>query len=93
MDKKVPVQAFKTRLIAYLGQVREGTTLTVIDREQAVARVLPVTEDPVQQELYQRVAEGRVVWDGGRPYGLPDNEAPCVRRDVMAVQIEPESSP
>lgn len=90
VDKRVPVNALKTRLIAYLGQVREGTTLTVTDRDRAVARLIPVIEDPIQSELYRRVEEGRVVWEGGRPFGLPDSQAPRVRRDVVTVRVDVE---
>lgn len=90
MDKRVPLSALRARLIAYLGQVREGTTLTVMDRDRPVARLVPVTDDPIQSELYQRVEEGRLVWDGGRPFGLADSQAPRVRREVLTPRVEPE---
>ena len=91
MDKVVPVNGLKSRLVAYLGQVREGETLLIMDRERPLARVVPATLNPVQQRLYRLAKEGLLLWDGGKPFGLPDQEAPVIERYRVEIAVEEDA--
>ena len=64
----VGAREFKTRLGAYLRQVREGRTLTITDRGRPVATVTPVhvTGQSIEARLDQLRAEG-VVTGTGKP--------------------------
>ncbi len=92
MDKPVSVGAFKARVIAYLGQVREGETLLLTERNHPLARLIPVFANPREQALYDLARSGQVLWDGGKPFGLSDREAPSANRHRVGVLVETESS-
>ncbi len=64
----VGVREFKTRLGAYLRQVRAGQTLTITDRGRPVATVAPLdmTGRSVAARLARLRAEG-VITGAGRP--------------------------
>lgn len=44
----VGIAELKARLSEYLKSVRRGRTLTVLDRETPVARIVPYAADPVE---------------------------------------------
>src|SRR5438045_876188 len=77
--KPIRVAEFKARLSEYLRAVRKGADLTIYDRDQPIARVVPYTSQ-----------SGRlVVREPARPYGtlgaipLP----PPAKLDVDAVAL------
>ena len=48
MNDRVGVAELKARLSEYLRRVRRGETITVLDRETAIARILPLADaDPL----------------------------------------------
>ena len=46
--KGIGIADLKARLSEHLKSVRKGRTLTVLDRETPVARIVPYTADPVE---------------------------------------------
>jgi prevent-host-death family protein len=46
--KAVGIADLKARLSEYLKAVRKGRTLTVLDRDTPVARIVPYRPDPVE---------------------------------------------
>ena len=46
--KAVGIAELKARLSEHLKWVRKGRTLTVLDRETPVARIIPYAADPVE---------------------------------------------
>ena len=46
--KGVGIAELKARLSKHLKSVRKGRTLTVLDRETPVARIIPYTAEPVE---------------------------------------------
>jgi prevent-host-death family protein len=44
----VGIAELKSRLSEYLRAVRKGRTLTVLDRQTPVARIVPYADDPVE---------------------------------------------
>ncbi len=93
MDKVIPVNQLKSRLIAYLGQVREGETILIMDRDRPLARLVPASLNPVEQNIYALVRQGLLFWDGGKPFGLSDQEAPVIDRHRVEASVseDPES--
>ena len=64
----VGTREFKTRLGAYLRQVREGRSLTITDRGRPVAEVMPVqrADRSIEARLTRLRAQG-VLTGEGRP--------------------------
>ncbi len=90
MDKVVPIAGLKSRLVAYLGQVREGETLLIMDRDRPLARVIPASVNPVETRLYGLARSGLLLWDGGKPFGLTDAEAPRIVRHHVTIEVDAE---
>lgn len=44
----VRIAALKARLSEYLRSVRKGRTLTVLDRDTPIARIVPVSVEPLE---------------------------------------------
>lgn len=65
---KVKISELKARLSAYLHAVRDGKTVTVLDRRTPIARIVPIEEE---QEDLQVVSATRPVSDIGRVRGAP----------------------
>lgn len=59
----------KTRLGAYLRQVREGRTLTITDRGVPVAELRPIDtgDTPTERQLARLRAVGAITGSPGRP--------------------------
>lgn len=91
MDKSITLNGFKSRLVSYLGQVREGESLLIVDRDRPLARLVPASSNPVEQRLYTLARNGQLFWDGGKPFGLPDGEAPEMARVRVEVELDAES--
>jgi prevent-host-death family protein len=75
---RIGVRELKDKLSATLARVQRGETVTVTDRNRAVAVIVPAggegEEDVVVRTL---VTSGRLAWSGGKPEGL--DKAPRVR--------------
>ena len=75
---RIGVRELKDKLSATLARVQRGETVTVTDRNRAVAVIVPAgaeeEEDVVVRTL---VKSGRLAWSGGKPEGL--EKAPRVR--------------
>jgi prevent-host-death family protein len=69
--KTIGVRELKNKLSATLKRVREGSTVTVTDRGQPVALIVPVRAVVDDDVLRQLVATGRLSYDGGKPEGSP----------------------
>ena len=66
----VGVRELKAHLSAHLRRVQGGVTLTITDRGEAVARLVPVQETAPPAWLRRLLAERRVSWAGGKPVGM-----------------------
>ena len=49
--KEAHVSQLKTRLSAYLAEVRRGETVTVFDRQTPIAKIVPFTVDDQQERI------------------------------------------
>jgi len=74
--KSVGIADLKARLSEHLKSVRKGQTLTVLDRDTPVARIVPYTSEPVEV----RRATRRL-----RDLPLPP---PSVATDSLAVLLD-----
>jgi antitoxin (DNA-binding transcriptional repressor) of toxin-antitoxin stability system len=75
--KSVRIADLKARLSEHLRSVRNGGTLTVLDRDTPIARIVPFTAQPLEIRKAQR----RV-----RDLKLP--RKPAKRTDSLAVLLE-----
>jgi prevent-host-death family protein len=66
----VGVRELKASLSRYLRRVRAGERLTVTDRGEAIATIVPVAAKPSLEWLHAMVAAGHARWSGGKPTGL-----------------------
>jgi prevent-host-death family protein len=85
---QIGVRELKDNLSATLARVRRGETITVTDRNRAVAVIVPASAGENLNDLVQTlVKSGRVVWSGGKPAGL--RSAPRVHgRPVSEAVVE-----
>ena len=75
---RIGIRDLKDNLSATLARVQRGETVTVTDRNRAVALIVPAKTDAEQDVVVRMlVKSGRLAWSGGKPEGL-DN-APRVR--------------
>ncbi len=75
---RIGVRELKDKLSATLALVQRGETVTVTDRNRAVAVIVPArAEDEEDVVVRTLVKSGRVAWSGGKPEGL--EKAPRVR--------------
>ena len=75
---RIGVRELKDKLSATLARVQRGETVTVTDRNRAVAVIVPArAEDEEDVIVRTLVKSGRVAWSGGKPEGL--EKAPRVR--------------
>ena len=77
---KVRIAELKARLSEYLRRVRRGHTITVLDRETPVARLVPYTE---QEQLSVREPLGR-----RRLHEIPLPPPPKLDFDVVELLLE-----
>jgi len=85
---RIGVRELKDKLSATLARVQRGETVTVTDRNRAVAVIVPArAEDEEDVVVRTLVKSGRVAWSGGKPEGL--EKAPRVRgRSVSEAVVE-----
>ena len=75
---RIGVRALKDKLSATLARVQRGETVTVTDRNRAVALIVPARTDAEEDVVVRTlVKSGRLAWSGGKPEGL--DKAPRVR--------------
>jgi prevent-host-death family protein len=66
--KGVGIADLKARLSEHLKSVRRGRTLTVLDRDTPVARIVPYTADPVEiRRATRRLSDLKVPPPPSRP--------------------------
>jgi prevent-host-death family protein len=75
--KAVGIADLKARLSEHLRSVRKGRTLTVLDRETPVARIIPYAADPVEIRRATR-----------RPRDLELPPAPSGATDSLAILLD-----
>ncbi|MGH2354593.1 MAG: type II toxin-antitoxin system Phd/YefM family antitoxin [Chloroflexota bacterium] len=89
----VGVRELKNRLSHYLALVKEGEQVTVTERGQEVAVIMPSptrqpTMDPaLRQRLLELVAEGFLTWNGGKP-SFPVRPIPARGKPASEMVIE-----
>jgi prevent-host-death family protein len=75
---RIGVRDLKDNLSATLARVRRGETVTVTDRNRAVALIIPAKMDAEEDVVVRMlVKSGRLAWSGGKPEGL--GNAPRMR--------------
>jgi prevent-host-death family protein len=75
--KGVGIAELKARLSEHLRAVRKGRTLTVLDRDTPVARIVPYTTEPIEIRRATR-----------RLRDLPLPPAPSTRTDSLEVLVD-----
>jgi prevent-host-death family protein len=75
--KGIGIAELKARLSEHLRAVRKGRTLTVLDRDTPVARIVPYTTEPIEIRRATR-----------RLRDLPLPSAASARTDSLAVLID-----
>ena len=85
---RIGVRELKDQLSATLARVRRGETVTVTDRNRAVAVIVPARAEGEEDVVVRMLAKsGRLAWSGGKPEGL--DKAPRVRgRSVSEAVVE-----
>jgi prevent-host-death family protein len=80
----IGVRELKDKLSATLARVRRGATVTVTDRSQPVAVLVPPPNG--EEDLVRTlVKSGRLAWSGGKPHGLA--KAPRVRGPAVSEAV------
>jgi prevent-host-death family protein len=75
--KGVGIAELKARLSEHLRAVRKGKTLTVLDRDTPVARIVPYTREPIEVRRATR-----------RVRDLKPVRAPAAPTDSLAVLLD-----
>jgi prevent-host-death family protein len=75
--KGVGIADLKARLSEHIKSVRQGQTLTVLDRDTPVARIVPVTTDTLEVRKATR-----------RPSDLVLPAPPAMATDSLAILLE-----
>lgn len=73
----VRIADLKSRLSAHLRAVRKGRTLTVLDRDTPVARIVPYTVEPIELRRATR-----------RPQDIRLPKPPAAATDSLSVLLE-----
>jgi prevent-host-death family protein len=65
----VGVRELKNKLSQYLRHVKKGKSITITDRGQSVAILLPAKNHPDSQIARELMSKGIGSWKGGKPKG------------------------
>jgi len=65
----VGIRELKNKLSFYLQQVKEGRRISVTNRGEVIALLVPAEEGRLNKELKVLLEEGTVSWKGGKPKG------------------------
>lgn len=89
MSSAIGIRHLKNHASAVLRRTRRGETLTVTDRGQPIAVLVPIMGRGGRSDarLQALVSAGRVAWSGGKPRGL-DRAPRLVGRSVADAVIE-----
>ena len=92
MAAQAKISELKNRLSHYLGRVRRGESILVLDRDRVIARISPVGESPSDQTdsamLDDLERRGVVRRRGGR---LPRDwlsQRPTLKADLLAALLD-----
>ena len=77
MVMKVGIAALKARLSEHLRAVRKGRTITVLDRDTPVARIVPYTAEPLETRRATR-----------RPRAVRIPAPPSAKTDSLAILLD-----
>ena len=69
--ESVGVRELKNKLSHYLDKVKHGRFISVTERGQAVAILIPAQCDPDTQKAMELAKKGIGSWAGGKPRGAP----------------------
>lgn len=69
MALSVGVRELKNRLSRYLREVKRGRTVTVTERGEVVALVVPAEDDSEVRAMRDLAGKGVGSWKGGKPRG------------------------
>jgi prevent-host-death family protein len=87
MIYRIGIRELKNRLSYYIGQVRKGERITVTDRGQAVAVIVPTGETEAVEKLMDLTRDGFAAWEGGKPTG-PARPVPLRGRPLSDIVLE-----
>ena len=68
---RVGIREMKNRFSRYLKLVKQGETLIITERNNPVARLVPI-QAQTSAEILNLVNSGIVSWKGGKPQGLAE---------------------
>ncbi|MBN2494235.1 MAG: type II toxin-antitoxin system prevent-host-death family antitoxin [Deltaproteobacteria bacterium] len=88
MGEAIGIRDLKNNLSAVLRRVKNGETVTIKERNQPIAVLVPTSEGEGDEHILARLAGvGRLSWSGGKPVGC--RRAPRVRgRSVSDAVLE-----
>jgi len=67
-NTRIGVRELKDKLSATLARVQRGETVTVTDRNRAVAVIVPARPEGEEDVVVRTLAKsGRLAWSGGEP--------------------------
>lgn len=84
MGATVGIRELRDRASAMMARVRAGETITVTDRDEPIAIIVPL-HAPQAARLRALEAAGVVVGRGDAPLGLPDG--PVIRGPTVALAV------
>jgi prevent-host-death family protein len=64
----VELKELKAHLSAYVAKAKSGEHVIITERGEQMAELVPLNLD--RQAMLRLVAEGKAVWDGGKPQDL-----------------------
>jgi prevent-host-death family protein len=68
-SSRVGVRTLKNSTSEVLRRVRRGEVVTITDRDEPIARLVPIERTETEAAVRRLSAEGRVSWSGGKPTG------------------------
>jgi prevent-host-death family protein len=69
MRPTIGIRELKNRLSSVLRRVRQGETITVTDRNNPIALLVPADESGSEDLVLRLVETGQLSWKGGKPSG------------------------
>jgi len=56
----VKIAELRNRLSNYLNDVKEGEEILILDRDQPIARIVPIKLEPLDEEMMSLAAQGKI---------------------------------
>jgi len=66
---KVSVKRLKSRFGYYLQKIKRGSSITITERGQSIAILIPAQNHPDAQVARELMRKGIGAWKGGKPKG------------------------